>query len=120
MKTIIAVISFFCFITMSHAANNPKFEAIEVGSELMIGSPSSNLYEHIELPRMNFIIKKGGIPNYKMLFKTKVVVSSKKEMPDGSIEVYLKRKNGKPFFNSHHRIKAKLQEAIAAEELVKL
>ncbi|MBC8767330.1 hypothetical protein H4O18_04935 [Arenibacter sp. BSSL-BM3] len=120
MKKTIALLSIFCSLSLAQATNTPKFDDIVVGSELMIGSPSSNLYEHIKLPRMNFIIKKGGIPNYKTLFKSKVVVSDKKELPDGSIEVYLKRKNGKPFFNSHRQIKAKLKEAINAKELVKL
>lgn len=120
MKTTIALLSIFCSLNLAQATNTPKFDDIVVGSELMIGVPSANSYEHIKLSRMNFIIKKGGIPNYKTLLESKVVVSDVKEMPDGRKVVYLKRKNGKRFFNSHSYIKAELQEAITSEELVRL
>jgi len=120
MKKIIAVLTVFCSISMAQATNNPIYDDIEVGSELVIGVPSANSYEHIKVPRMNFIIKKGGIPNYKTLFESKVVVSDMKEMPDGRKVVHLKRKNGKRFFNSHSYIKAELKEAITSEELVRL
>ena len=120
MKTVLAALYFFCGVTLLQASTTTEIDDLEVGSVLMIGSPSANLYEHIELPRMNFIIKKGGIPNYKTLFQSKVVVSKMQVMPDGSKVVHLKRHNGKRFFNSHSYIKAKLKEAIDTEELVRL
>ncbi|MEZ4969956.1 MAG: hypothetical protein R2814_09930 [Flavobacteriaceae bacterium] len=120
MKTVLTAIYFFLGITVLQASPTTEIDDLEVGSVLMIGSPSANLYEHIEVPRMNFIIKKGGIADYKTLFESKVIISKMKEMPDGSKIVHLKRQNGKRFFNSHSYIKAKLKEAIASEELVRL
>mgnify|MGYP003148650108 FL=1 len=121
MKTVLTALYFICGITLLQASTTTnEIDDLEVGSVLMIGSPSSNLYEHIEVPRMNFIIKKGGIPNYNTLFESKVVVSKMQVMPDGSKVVHLKRQNGKRFFNSHSYIKARLKEAIDAEELVRL
>ena len=121
MKTVLTALYFFLGITLLQASTTTnELDDLEVGSVLMIGSPSANLYEHIEVPRMNFIIKKGGIPNYKTLFQSKVIVSKMKVMPDGSKVVHLKRQNGKRFFNSHSYIKAKLKEAIDTEELVRL
>ena len=120
MKTVLTALYFFCAVTLLQASPTTEIDDLEVGSVLMIGSPSSNLYEHIEVPRMNFIIKKGGIPNYKTLFESKVIISKVKEMPDGSKIVHLKRQNGKRFFNSHSYIKATLKEAIDSEELVRL
>ncbi len=120
MKTVLTALYFFCGVTLLQASPTTEIDDLEVGSVLMIGSPSANLYEHIEVPRMNFIIKKGGIPDYKTLFESKVIISKMEEMPDGSKVVHLKRKNGKRFFNSHSYIKAKLKEALDAEELVRL
>jgi hypothetical protein len=120
MKTVLTALYFFCGVTLLQASPTTEIDDLEVGTVLMIGRPSSNLYEHIEVPRMNFIIKKGGIPNYKTLFESKVIITKMKEMPDGSKEVYLKRQNGKRFFNSHSYIKAKLNQALESEELVRL
>lgn len=120
MKTVLTALYFFCGATLLQASPTTEIEDLEVGSVLMIGSPSANLYEHIEVPRKNFIIKKGGIPNYKTLFESKVIISKMEEMPDGTKVVHLKRQNGKRFFNSHSYIKARLKEALDTEELVRL
>jgi len=119
MKSTLILVSFLLSVGLAQANNDPIMEDIKVGSELVIGAPSSNSYMHIKLPRKNFVIKKGGIPDYKSITKKTVVISEMNELPDGTVEVYLKRKNGKLFFNSHRRIKAKLKQALTAEELVK-
>ncbi len=119
MKSTFILLSFLLSIGLAQANTYPITDDIRVGSVLVIGAPSSNSYKHLELPRKNFIIKKGGIADYKSISKKTVVVTEMNELADGTVEVYLKRKNGKLFFNSHRRIKAKLKEALAAEELIK-
>ncbi|QWX82615.1 hypothetical protein H0I23_09040 [Cellulophaga sp. HaHaR_3_176] len=113
MKTII---SMFCFLFMSFTIHAND---IKVGSVLIISNPSSNQYKHIELPKKNFIIKKGGIADYSTILNEKVVVSDLTTSENGDIEVVLKRENGKRFFNSHTVLKANLSQALQANELIK-
>ncbi|CAN0603137.1 unnamed protein product, partial [Ectocarpus sp. 12 AP-2014] len=82
-----------------------------------IGPSENNAYEHINFPRPNFIIKKGGIANYKRAQGKKVVVTAVKEKKDGTIKVTFKREDGSRFFGSHTYISADFKEAIASGEL---
>ena len=120
MKTLIFVLSFLCISTAVNAQATTNLNAIKVGDVLMIGNASANLYQHITFPKKNFIIKKGGIVDFKRIPKSKVVVTAILESPEGTTEVSLKLKNGKQFFNSHRIIKADLVKAIHTEELLLL
>ncbi len=90
---------------------------VKVGEFLVIGNPKSSIYKHIDFPRANFIIKKGGIANYKNLKGNKVIVTSVKEKKDGTIMVKIKRADGQRFFGSHVAVTANLQYALESGEL---
>ena len=95
-------------------------EEVEVGDILRIGEPDASKFKHIDFPRANFIIKKGGIANYKRVEGDKVVVTSIKETKDGSLEVKIKRADGKRFFGSHSVVSADLKGALESGELHKI
>ena len=97
--------------------NFVELQEVKVGETLEIGSPESSMYKHIDFPRANFIIKKGGIANYKSLEGNKVVITSLKEKKDGSYLVKLKRADGKRFFGSHVAVSANLKDALESGEL---
>ncbi|MBQ4913321.1 hypothetical protein J8L85_02645 [Maribacter sp. MMG018] len=90
---------------------------VEVGDVFEIGRPETNKYKHINFPRANFIIKRGGIANYKSVEKNMVVVTSVKEKKDGSTEVKIKRKDGGRFFGSHTVVSVDFDDALQAGEL---
>ena len=106
--------------TISINAQNAKQvmqEEIEVGDILQIGEPDASRFQHIEFPRPNFIIKKGGIANYKRVEGDKVVVTSIKETKNGTIEVQIKLANGGRFFRTHNVVTADLKNALESGEL---
>ena len=90
---------------------------VRVGDVLEIGRPETNTFKHINFPRANFIIKRGGRANYKRVEGNKVVVTSIKEKKDGTTQVKIKRKDGGRFFGSHAVVAADFDEAIKSGEL---
>ncbi|WBU89373.1 hypothetical protein [Cellulophaga omnivescoria] len=119
MKKVITLVMSLCLVVALHANTTPLNSEIKVGTELKIGAASSGTYQHLVLPRKNFIIKRGGLANYKSLKNLNVVVTAVTTNKNGDVEVTLKRKNSKKFFNSHPTIKANYTKAIAEEELIK-
>lgn len=90
---------------------------VQIGDVFEIGKPEANKYKHIEFPRANFIIKRGGIANYRSVLGEKVVVSSIKEKKNGTTEVRIKRANGNRFFGSHPSVTVDIDEALNSGEL---
>ncbi|WP_297690573.1 hypothetical protein, partial [uncultured Eudoraea sp.] len=93
-------------------ANEVHFIApqeVQVGDIFKIGDPDAPRYRHINFPRPNFIIKKGGVANYNRLEGNKVVVTAVKEKKDGTLEVMIKRTDGVRFFGSHREVSADLK-----------
>jgi len=116
MRIIVLAILFVVATTNINAQSaNPQ--EIKVGDVLEIGRPDAPQFKHIDFPRANFIIKKGGIANYKTVVGNKVVVTDIKEKKDGTVVVKIKKTDGKRFFNSHPVVKADLKDALESGEL---
>ncbi len=75
MKKYILAMTFACALLSLKAQTEPVEEEINVGAVLQIGKSVTYGYSHINFPRPNFIIKRGGILNYKDLWGEKVVVT---------------------------------------------
>ena len=90
---------------------------VQVGDVFEIGKPETNTYKHINFPKANFIIKRGGIANYKRAEGEKVVVTSIKEKKDGTTLVKIKRTDGNRFFGSHTVVSVDFKEALESGEL---
>lgn len=106
--------------TISVNAQNAKQigqEEVQVGDILEIGRPDASRFQHIDFPRPNFIIKKGGIANYKRVEGDKVVVTSIKETKDGTLVVQIKLADGGRFFRTHSVVSADLKNALESGEL---
>lgn len=100
------------------ANTSSESNVIKIGTKLEIGYPSASNYKYLILPRKNFIIKKGGLANYKNLINLNVVVSEIEKSEDNTIIVVLKHVENKKFFNRYRTIKANYKEAINAKELI--
>jgi len=92
--------------------------SVLVGDIYEIGRPAANQYKHIDFPRANFIIKKGGIANYKKVEGNTVIITSVKEQKDGTTKIKLKRTNGTRFFGTHPVVTADYIKAVSSGELL--
>ena len=113
---IFALLSFF--IIQGQEATDPVQPDIKVGDVLIIGKPSSSNYKHVHFPKANFIIKKGGIANYKTLFGERVVVTAIDKKEDGDTSISIKKADGNKFFNSVTVVKATFEKAIEKKEIL--
>ncbi|MBU2945480.1 hypothetical protein [Zobellia uliginosa] len=106
--------------SLLHAQDGVKTSVsnVQIGDVLEIGAPKSVNYKHINFPRANFIIKRGGLANYKALKGNRVVVTSIESKKDGSTEINIKPKNGGRFFGSHAIVSADVSNALASGELL--
>ena len=116
IKYAIALLFSFSIMNAQDSVNK-KTTDVEIGDVFEIGKLQSITYKHINFPRANFIIKRGGIANYKRAEGERVVVVSIKEKKDGTTKVNLKRTDGGRFFGSHAVVSADLKEALESGEL---
>lgn len=116
MKKVIFIMSFVLSLGLVNGQESEK--AIETGTVLTLGDPSSGLdYKYVHFPRKNFIIKRGAIANFKGLVGKKVEVNSMMKSDNGMTKIVLKRKDGLKFFRFYPKIEANLEKAMASGEL---
>lgn len=114
----VKILSLIAIFALSNSVIAQNGAEVKKGEILKIGSSENFQYSDIQFPRANFIIKKGGRPEYSQLQGVEVVVSEVKKR-DNSSTVILKRRDGKKFFGSFPEIKANYGDAIASGELLK-
>ena len=105
-----------CLSVYSLQAQGTSDAEVSSGDIYTIGDVQAGGYEHIYFPRPNFIIKKGGIVNYKRLVGKEVEVVSVTYKENQPI-VTLKRLDGHRFFGSHRYVKANFSKALDRGEL---
>jgi hypothetical protein len=110
-----SVLAFFISVFMHGQSSTSDFNK---GDVFQIGIANYNNYKHINFPRANFIIKKGGIVNYKNIKGQKVVITSVKEKNNGKKIATIKLVNSRKFFNSHKYITVDIEEALKNKELL--
>ncbi len=114
MKPIIVLFAFFLFAFLGNAQENHANQ-VKIGDQLIIGEPAGVLYQSINVPRKNFIIKKGGIPNMSAL-ENSVVTITKISHSDNPI-ITFKKSNGRKFFRAYRTLTAELNGAIDSGEM---
>ncbi|TDT50334.1 hypothetical protein CLV90_0126 [Maribacter spongiicola] len=112
-----AITLLFSVSLLNAQSNDTSQTEVNVGDVFEIGKPETNKYKHIDFPRENFIIKRGGIANYRRAQGEEVVVTAVKEKKDGTTEIKIKRNDGGRFFGSHTVVTADFNEAITSGEL---
>lgn len=112
------IITFSLFI-LSFVTLNAQNEnlSIKMGDLLIISQPLSDTYQHIDFPRKNIIIKRGGIADFHKLKGMKVIVEEVKTSKDGSTLIRLKRKDGKKFFSFYSTVTANFNDALSSGEI---
>lgn len=116
-KIVFILLMFLAFSWQSKATSgDPIIPKVHIGDELIINAPEHLNFQGIQLPKRNFLLKQGQIPNYKSLYgkKVKVIKIVEKE---GYTEITLSAADGKNFFKHHKTLKANLQSSFTANEL---
>ena len=110
-----SVLAIFVTVFMYSQSSTSDYN---LGDVFLIGNASHNNYKHINFPRANFIIKKGGIVNYKNIKGKKVVITSVDEKSNGKLVATIKLVEPRKFFNSHKYVTVDIDEAIKNKELL--
>ena len=117
MKLYSLVVAFILCTFSGFGQTQTSSAAVQLGSVFEIGTPESNGYQYINIPKPNIIIKRGGFPHDLDLSGRSVVVTAIKEKENGVTEVHIKLKDGTRFFGSHKTLKVHFNEALEAGEL---
>ncbi|MBR8537820.1 hypothetical protein KDU71_19770 [Carboxylicivirga sediminis] len=107
-------VSLFTSVTFAQSSDSK----VGVGDVFTIGEVENNHYEHINFPKNNFIVKKGGVADYQALVGEKVEITSLKEKKDGMLVATIKLASDKKFFMSHKYLTVDINEAISSKELL--
>lgn len=119
MKRTYILIVTIVFCTMGlYAQSKTILTDVKVGDVLEIGKPETSTYKHINLPRPNMILKRGGRVNYDAIVGAKVIVTAIKVKKDGTIIIKIKQKDKKRFFGSHGVLTATYKDALQTGELI--
>ncbi|RDY59521.1 hypothetical protein [Flagellimonas nanhaiensis] len=96
-------------------AQDNHVDRVQIGDQLVLGAPSGSHYKHVDVPRKNFIIKRGGIANLSALVNESVTIT---DISYGKTSlVTFKRTDGKKFFRVYKTLTARLNEAVDAGEV---
>ncbi len=112
MKKLVSILFCFGYFMMASAQDQPK-----IGDALTIYQPSAQTFKHIDFPRLNILVKRGKIPNYKSVYGNAVVITEVITQDDGKVYVILKKKDGSKFFGFLSKVKANYAKALEAKEM---
>lgn len=111
MKHLVSFLTLF--IVSFGAFSQAESAEVKVGDIFTIQKSTNLPFDHINFPNANFIIKRGGVANYKSLDDVKVKVV--KLLEDDMVK--LTTVNGKKFFNSYKYVNANMAKALQEGEL---
>lgn len=94
--------------------NNP-----EVGDRLVIQAPENTTYSAVNMPKLNFVVKNGGVANYKSVQNTLVEVVKITLNKKGESIVTLQRVDGAKILGLKKSVSANYDKALQLGELKK-
>ncbi|WP_282043442.1 hypothetical protein [Winogradskyella flava] len=113
MKKIFFTLLFFGCCFLISAQTEPK-----VGDELIIEAQDGPTYHHIKFPKLNILVKRGKVANYKSVHGNVVIIDDVITDKDNNTYVVLKKKDGSKFFGFLTKVKANYEKSIASGEMV--
>lgn len=101
-------------VNATNIDNNP-----EIGDRLLIQSPENTTYTAVNMPKLNFVVKKGGVANYKSVQNTLVEVVKISQNKKGESVVTLQRVDGAKILGLKKSVSANYDQALQLGELKK-
>ncbi|WP_281541484.1 hypothetical protein [Maribacter aestuarii] len=92
-------------------------ETIKTGDLYVINKSNNQPFKNLFFPKPNFIIKRGGIANYKGLDGTIVKINRVYTSENNNLIVDLTPLGSKKFFNVYSNVEANLTKAMESKEL---
>lgn len=90
---------------------------VEKGDFFEIVKPSENEFKHINFPKKNFIIKRGGIASNKLVNGEKVVVTKVKKDKNGETLIIIKTVDGGRFYKALPSVSVNFEKALNSGEI---
>lgn len=90
---------------------------VKKGDLLEIIKPSKNEYQHINFPKKNFIIKRGGITSNQLVNGEEVIVTKVTKKKDGSTTIRIKKTDGGRFYKAIPSVTVNFEEAVKSGEI---
>ncbi|MFV8280697.1 hypothetical protein ACNKXS_04100 [Christiangramia marina] len=91
----------------------------EIGDRLLIQSPENTTYTAVNMPKLNFVVKKGGVANYKSVQNTLVEVVKISQNKKGESMVTLQRVDSAKILGLKKSVSANYDKALQLGELKK-
>lgn len=110
LKFVLVTLTIFLLSGSSFGQDNYDLKA---GDVLAITKETNTPFNHLHFPRANFIIKRGGIADFKTLDGMKVKIEEISE--DNTVKLI--PLDGKKFFNRLTYVNADLEKALESNEL---
>ncbi|WP_053992097.1 hypothetical protein [Mangrovimonas sp. TPBH4] len=118
MKNAIYTLIFALFLNFNAFSTTTNIQdSVVIGDVLTINTPENQTFKDVDFPKLNLIVKRGGVASFNSVDNVAVVVSEMKEDNNGNTIVVLKRQDGKKFFNQYKEVSANLEDALASGEL---
>lgn len=110
------------FVSSFAFANNTQpLESVQnepkIGDVLVINSTSNTKYNHIDFPKLNIIVKKGNIANYKSVHGKRVIVKEVVNDENGNTKVLIENEDNTKFFGFIKHVEANYNKAITSGEM---
>tara|TARA_R110002049_G_scaffold30582_1_gene104700 strand:+ start:29 stop:394 length:366 start_codon:yes stop_codon:yes gene_type:complete len=106
-------------IVLGSLSLNAQETSIEVnkGDIYVIVKPSGNSYKHINFPRQNIILKKGGVLTNQTVNGKEVIVTKVTKKNNGSTKIKVKPTDGTGFYKVIKSVSINFEEAIKSGEI---
>lgn len=103
----------FTLLLIPHSSFGQDDYDLKVGDILTITKDTNTPFNHLHFPKANFIIKRGGIADFKALNEMKVKIE---EISEGNTAKLIPLE-GRKFFNRYTYVNANLKKALENNEL---
>ena len=106
-------------IVLGSLSLNAQETSIEInkGDIYVIVKPSGNNYKHINFPRQNIILKKGGVLTNQTVNGKEVIVTKVTRKNNGSTKIKVKPTDGTGFYKVIKSVSINFEEAIKSGEI---
>lgn len=117
MKKVCYLLFFTFSLAFAHNNLTLSNNDPQVGDVLIINKTNANGYKYIFFPKLNFIVKRGGLASYSIVEGNHAVINKVESDENGDTYVYLERRNGQKFFGCLKEVKADFKKALNSGEI---
>ncbi|MEN8798593.1 MAG: hypothetical protein ABF293_05055 [Flavobacteriaceae bacterium] len=111
---------FLALFSLQWTLAQQETKAPKVGEIFILGSYNGLEYDYVHFPKLNIVLKRGGIGNWTSLAGTKVVVKEKYQNGNGETFTVLARADGRRFLKVIPSVTSSFERALETGELKRI